>query len=304
MSTDALAKAAAYWDSVSQTPPPLPIRWWQSPAINRHINAKVCGSPIDGASAGFRHLIKRAVNGRPFNRAVSVGCGSGQKERALLRMGVVEHFDLFEISGVRIEQGQAVYAQAEMSDRATFVQGDAFVLAEPNAYALVHWDASLHHMLDVPSALEWSRKVLRAGGWIAINEFIGPTRFQWSDRNLEWAQRVRDLLPPEFLANCRSATEPLLPIHRRTVEQMIAMDPTEAADSGRIVEAANALFPSGSWTMTGGAIYALALNDLIGNFERPPDGGRWLQWCLAVDDLLSDMGESHHGVFVTPKSPR
>jgi SAM-dependent methyltransferase len=301
MSRDILAVAADRWDRKQSATSHLPTRWWQSNTINRHINDKLHGSPIPGLSAGFRRFLERAADGRRFQRAISVGCGSGQKERALLQMRLVEHFDLFEISGVRIGRGKDLYAQAGLSDRARFIHGDAFELTEPNSYDLVHWDGSLHHMLDVLAAMEWSRTVLKDDGWIAVNEFIGPTRFQWSDRELTWARRVREMLPPEFLTNCRSEIAPLLPIRRPTIEQMITMDPSEAADSSRIVEAAATLFPAGAWTMTGGAVYALALNDIIGNFERLPNGERWLQWCLAMDDLLSDLGENHYGAFIAPK---
>lgn len=100
------------------------------------------------------------------------------------------------------------------------------------------------------------------------------------------------------------APDPVLPTLEHLQRRAEALGiPIEAVDSSRIAEAAKALFSAGSWPMTGGAIYALTLNDIIGNFERLPDGERWLQWCLAIDDLLSDMDEHHCGVFISPKSP-
>ena len=56
-------------------------------------------------------------------------------------------------------------------------------------------------MFDVNKALEWSRLILRKGGMFYMDDFVGPSRFQWSDSSLELASRIRSLLSPEYLVN-------------------------------------------------------------------------------------------------------
>jgi hypothetical protein len=36
-------------------------------------------------------------------------------------------------------------------------------------------------MFDVDGAVAWSKTVLKPGGVMYVEEFVGPDRFQWSD---------------------------------------------------------------------------------------------------------------------------
>ena len=82
--------AAAHW---SAPPQPGKRRWWQSPAVLRHLNRLICGEPIEGPWAG---LTQRLRKHRPegWDRGISVACGEGVKEMILVKAGLVRHFDL------------------------------------------------------------------------------------------------------------------------------------------------------------------------------------------------------------------
>jgi SAM-dependent methyltransferase len=296
----ATAAAARYWDAQSRSTS-QPICWWQVDEVTQHINRRICGEALPGFGAGARALLRRATGGRKFKHGVSVGCGVGAKEMWLIQDGLVERFDLYEIAGKRVEAGRRLYARNGLSDRVTFTIGDAFALAD-RRYDFVHWDSSLHHMLDVPEALEWSRRVLTDDGWILVNEFIGPTRFQWSSFDLACARLTRALLPASLQMDPRRPGRRVRWPKRITIRGLIASDPSEAADSGRIVPTTRKMFPKGEWQMLGGVIYRLALHGILGNFAKTPGGARWLQRCLAADDVLSALGCNHLGIFVAPKS--
>lgn len=288
-------KVGAYWDQRAREAQAGITRWWQSASVVSHINRVVCGRRIPGAHAGFHELIKAERPGGRFDRAVSVGCGQGTKELSLIQAGIVESFDLFELSQERIDFGRAAAEHAGVAQRMRFHRADAFASPPSTLYDLVYWNNSLHHMMDVEEALFWSRAVLQRGGLFAMDDFTGPTRFQWSDVALDAASRARALMPVRLLANPRAPNK-LLPttIHRPDPARLAEIDPSEAADSGRILECLNRVFPAARIVPTGGAIYGLTLNDVIGNFRD--DDAPLLDSLLLLDEALSTTGANHYSV--------
>jgi len=283
---------------------PLRIRWWQSKLIIRHINELVCGKRIDGPSAGLIERLKEGFPDKlPLKSGVSVGGGSGQKEIHLLRSGVVEKFELFELSEARIAAGIELSRKLGVEDRVEFIHADAFnARIAPGAYDLVHWNNSLHHMLDVDDAVAWSRKVLREGGIFYMDDFIGASRFQWPDRQLEIASRVRRIFEGSYyLEDPKNPGQFIEPdIKRPNPDRLMQDDPSEAADSERILEAVKRHFPNAEIKMTGGVIYHLALNNMLHNFDEEKDR-HLLDLMMLVDGLCANMGENHYAVALAEK---
>lgn len=299
---DALARAAKHWDArPGGRVERRSTRWWQSPAVIRHLNKKLCGEPLNGFAKGLRVWLASEIGETRLKTAVSVGCGNGGKELQFLQEDLVETFDLYEISSSRVAHGQKLAEEAGLSDRMRFTIGDAFEDQTPARYDLVYWDNALHHMFDVEEAIAWSMNVLKPGGWLVVHDYIGAVRFQFSAASLDYARRMREALPPEYLENGESPGAFLSPeVDPVDKDWLIAHDPTEAADSKRIPEVVSRAIPAGEWRMLGGAIYHTGLNNLYWNFERYDDGSR-LQSCLVMDDLLSDMGDNQYAAFIGQK---
>ncbi|MFN2471275.1 MAG: methyltransferase [Gaiellaceae bacterium] len=162
-----LRTAAAHWTRKAKEPYQGPTRWWQHPIIVRHVNKSICGAPVDGEAAGDVSLLERRLEGRVFGRAISVGCGSGPKEMGLMHAGLVSHFDLYEVSDARIQQGQELADLHGLGNRITWHNRavDFASAALDGKYDLVYWNNALHHMLDVDQAVQWSKRALRPGGF-------------------------------------------------------------------------------------------------------------------------------------------
>ncbi|MFC0304302.1 class I SAM-dependent methyltransferase [Rhizorhabdus histidinilytica] len=293
-----LETAARHW-SIERRPDRS--RWWMHETIIRHINRLVCGEAIDGIHQGFHRLIRDRIPEGGFRRALSVGCGSGGKEMRLLKQGIVQSFDLFEIGEHRREQIRSKAAEHGLEDRITIHIGDAFQEDIVAGFDLVYWNNALHHMFDAKAAVSWSRRALQPGGWFAMDDFVGATRFQWSDEDLEIASRVRSLLPERFLAHPRNP-EKLLPrrLERPSIATMLEVDPTEAADSGNIVNAIRDAFPDTTITPTGGVVYHLALNDVLNNFD--PEDDALLNALLLLDEVLASGDHNQYAVALAEKN--
>jgi SAM-dependent methyltransferase len=285
------AAVAKHWDNQTNASRPSRTRWWESKTILRHINRIVCGEPLDGASAGFHLLLQRMRPGG-YPRAVSVGCGAGYKEASLVTSGLVQEFFLYEISSERVQQGKAFAKSRGIEHRMHFVQEDAFVSCRDH-FDLVYWNNALHHMMDVPAAISWSHDRLAPEGVFAMDDYVGASRFQWSDYSLHVATRFREALSADQLGNNPSR------VARPSLEKLIEMDPSEAADSERTVPALSATFANLEYFPTGGAIYHPALNDVLTNIEEESEA---LSLALLLDEVLARQGETHYGVAIAKRA--
>lgn len=287
----ALQATARHWSTAVARPR---TRWWMHPGVLRHLNALVCGSPLEGPWAGLARRMAEAAGGKAFGRALSVGCGSASKELNLLEKGIVEHFDLFEISSRRVAQGQALAERLGLAGRADFHELDALAQDLDDGYDLVYWNNALHHMFDVDSALAWSRERLRPGGHFVMDDFVGATRFQWPDEQLAIAGQVRRRLPERLLRDPEHPKR-LCPVDltRPDLANMLAQDPSEAADSDNILPALGRVFPQAQILLTGGVVYNLALKDIIANFD-PVQDAPLLQELLDFDAQLAARGQTHY----------
>lgn len=294
-----LRRASEHWSRVSTTRD-LPRRnWWESRTIVSHINEVVIGKAgIYGQSAGFNTLIRSELGGRVAERGLSVGCGVGEKEMALVQQGLVGSFDLYEISSERIARGNERAKLLGIEKQIHFHESDAFEKCRRTDYDIVHWNNSLHHMLDVDFAIAWSLERLNPGGIFAMDDFVGPSRFQWTDRVLDYATRFRSSLPENY----RASLEPphsILPVNatRPSIESMIAMDPTEAADSGNILGSLARRLPDARVVPTGGAIYVVGLYHILPNFDEVEDHSL-LQAGMLIDQLLAESGDTLYAVAI------
>jgi len=264
----------------------------------------VCGEQVSGFSQGSINLVRQyAGSSIPFKKGISVGGGNGHKEINLIKQGIVDTFNLYELSKVRISAGKELAQKELIDDKIRFFYGDAFEIeSQSEKYDFVHWNNSLHHMLDVEKAIEWSKNVLKTGGLFYMDDFVGASRFQWPDEQLEIATKVR-----RAFSHSRYLSHPKyrifsLPaeVKRPNKKKLIKKDPSEAADSDRIINAVYKYFPNAEIKNTGGVIYHLALSDMIHNFDEENDK-ILLDLLMIIDELCSKSGQNHYGIALAFK---
>ncbi len=274
-------------------------RWWDSAFILKHINQVVGDEESPEFSQGLIKIIKEKYRkSLPFKKAISVGGGEGTKEMNLIHQGIVDSFDLYELSEKRIAKGKALAQKSGIGHKINFILGDAFELVNiANQYDMVHWNNSLHHMMNVDNAVKWSWHILKPGGVFYMDDFIGSSRFQWPDEQLEVATKVRNVFKnTHFLSHPKYSFLSLpTKAKRPNIKKLIKLDPSEAADSENIVTAIYKYFPDAEIKSTGGVIYHLALNGMLQNFDENEDKIT-LELLLIIDELCSKLGQTHYGV--------
>lgn len=297
------AEIGGYWSTQYSQTSTLTTRWWECDYIVKRINRNVCGEALPGMSAGLHRVAsERFADRLPFGRGVSIGCGTGSKERRVIQSGLVEHFTLFELSSVAVEQGRAQAEQAGLAQNMTFRLEDGLTAETgEGVYDLVYWNNALHHMFDVKAALEWSRRVLRQGGVLLMDDFVGPNRMQWSDRLLDINTAVLSALPRDYLRHPMRPGFWVSPrAERAPVSAVIAADPSECVDSVNILPELMRIFPDAWVRKTGGGIYHVALNDVLHNIVAAQDYAL-LDQLLDLDEQCVGIGETHYALAIAVK---
>ena len=130
--------------------------------------------------------------------------------------------------------------------------------------------------------LDACRKALRPGGRLLVNEYVGPSRFQWTPEQERLANQQLATLP-EPLRQDASSGGLKVAIHRPTVAEMITMDPSEAVRSAEIEPALRERFAVKAQWNWGGTVNFLVLQEIAGNFDPANDAHN-----VHVDRLIAD----------------
>ncbi|UTP40975.1 class I SAM-dependent methyltransferase [Phenylobacterium sp. LH3H17] len=261
------------------------VNWWSSDKCLAYYNVAVSGVPATLNSQGCRIRLAKEFPGRIFDRAVSIGCATGSKEMALITDGLVKHFDLWEINQASIDKGEQCAAELGLADQVTFRKGDVFADRSPR-YDLVYWDHSLHHMSDVDDALAWSVSVLRPGGVILMNDYVGPNRLQWRKDEVRRANSfIRRAMHDRGIASREVPYSTLFSKLRQRYR-----DPSEAPQSENILQACAKNLPSVSVEPLGGTFI-----NILGPIVIPAvaDDSPVIDELLSEDAALRDEGSSH-----------
>ena len=257
--------------------------WWQSPIVLEELRRRVTGDPAQSFEAYFRERYCPT----PFGRALSLGAGGGHFERALLDLDVCDEILGVDISPARVEHANALVPE-HMQGRLTFACANLEVWRPSGRFDLLIARDVLHHISRLEELCESLTELLEPGALLYVDEFVGPTRFQWTDKQLEVIGRVLDRLSPELVADLvlddgtlrRRAIRP-------TVENMIASDPSESVRSEEIPAILARYFELVELRPYGGAVFHQLFNRLMGNFAGHDDLVRVL---MELDFLLTDEG--------------
>lgn len=167
---------------------------------------------------------------RVFDRSLSVCCGDGAHEIQLHKSGQVRCVTGFDISEGAVRQAQLRFEQAGApTDRYRFDVADVNRLSLDGFYDLIFSTGALHHTTNLEALLPTLRAHLSPIGYFVVVEFVGPNRFQWTERQLEVINMILESIDPQYLRNGRRAQ-----CERPTIERMLKTDPSEAVRSEEV----------------------------------------------------------------------
>lgn len=212
-----MSTAGSFWDQ--EIAAPQHVSWLEHPQLHEYANGLIGGGtptwPIDWFTTWLR--------GRRFARALSIGCGGGALERDLLAHHLVTRIDAFDASIASLALARSLAHAAGMQDRIRYFAADFNEPRLPRGtYDLVVFHQSAHHVAKLEKLYRAVLLALRPGGLLYLDEYVGPSRFDWTDDLLREHRRVYRTLPEHV------RTEPDVPF------PIQKDDPSEAYRSSEI----------------------------------------------------------------------
>ena len=191
------------------------------PLVRERINRRVTGDPALWPIQWLARVVPDRV---PFPTALNIGCGLGHLERSLLDHALVSHVTGIDTSTAAVDEARR--SADARAGAVSFLVADAWrFLRECEPFDAVFFHASLHHFDRLPEFLRLARRALKPRGILYLDEYVGPSRDEWSWRHLARWNLVYRALP----AAARRTHIIRRPINRE--------DPTEAIASSGILPA-------------------------------------------------------------------
>jgi SAM-dependent methyltransferase len=198
--------------------------WQNHPAVRARINRLATGDPRQWPIACLREVVPDRL---PFARALSVGCGVGNLERSLIELGLAGRVTGIDASAKAVEEARRRAGVGPID----YVVADAReYLESARGLDAVLFHSSLHHFDRLPELLGLVRAALAPRGILYLDEYVGPSRDEWTLGHLARWNMLYWRLP----AAVRRTKVIRRPINLE--------DPTEAIESSGILPAVHAHF--------------------------------------------------------------
>lgn len=261
-------------------------QWAYSAIVRSALNRRVTGNPDLTALAWFFEMVGQAV-ALPVGRVLVLGCGGGALERDLARSGWVREILAVDLSPRVIDYATAAAARDGL-DMITYRVADMNELDLGNEqFDIIFGVSAIHHCANLEGIFAEIAEHLSPGGWLYLDEYIGPTRFQWTEAQVRHVNRLLDLLPDRLTRTAKG-----LPRHnfqRVSPEEIAVFDPSEAVRSADIVAALGERFKTIERRNYGGTLLQLLLSQIAQNFDGD-DGPEYLQRLIEAEDRLIQSG--------------
>lgn len=189
--------ASSFWDQ-AKWDSEIPRNYWTSnPLINSYANLQMTGS-LDKPNTiqWFGECFLKSFFKLPVDRGASVGCGTGIAERQTLDIDLCKEMDGFDFSPDSLKSAKVKAQEKGYDTRLHYINKDLNKEALPeDKYNFIISFGCLHHIVKLEFFLSQVNAALKNNGLFYFNEYIGPSRFQWTDKQLDVINKIAKLLP-------------------------------------------------------------------------------------------------------------
>jgi|SRR5215510_7413264 len=135
-----------------------------------------------------------------FKHGLTIGCGAGRLERAVIEEGICGSFHGIDISERAIDSARQIAKERRLP--LTYEVADInFVKLPEKTFNLVAAQTSLHHILFLERVAEQIWRSLTNDGYLWIHDFIGEMQWQYDAKRISIANHLLAILPEKFKQN-------------------------------------------------------------------------------------------------------
>lgn len=306
LSKNSQTQTASYWGTEAGTwQIGRGIHWTEHLAVQERINRKASGDPRKDPYQFFIDYLSSEGVVLPLSQCLTLGCGAGDLERGLSLHNFCQRHNAYDIADGAIRRArEQAHNQGLM--HINYAKADINRISlTPEKYDVVFGIQSIHHLFALEHVFSEVRRALKPGGFFFLNEFVGPTKFQWSDRQLDVVNGLLRILPERCRISVKDGVTFKREYCRPSIAEMDRIDPSEAVRSEDILKLLPDFFTIRVKKNLGGTILHLLLQDIAGNFDYNNSADmRLLRMLFEVEDVYLEIGElsSDFAVIIAQKA--
>lgn len=259
--SDHSQRTAEFWNERHQDPEgEAHDNFLSHELVQAYMSLRAFGSVVGQIQTIRYEILKRT---KPGSRILSVGCGLAEKERFFAEKLPDREFVALDLADRIVQAGRAENERRGITNLEIGVGDFNDLELEADAFDLVLGMGAIHHIEQLEHFWASVAKCLRPGGVLIAQEYIGTSRFQWTDAQIEAGNRaLREIVPRAHQVHHQE-------VERPSVEAMIAIDPSEAVRSAEIIPTAHAAgFNVTGFCSGGGALLQPVLMYQISTFDQ------------------------------------
>jgi ubiquinone/menaquinone biosynthesis C-methylase UbiE len=201
-----------------------------------------------------------------------------------------------ELVGIDISQKCVDAANARAREKnkpeVNFICGNMSDMSLPgDHYDIVFSHASLHHFQQMEKIVSNIKKTLKPGGLFLVDEYVGPRRMQYTEKQLLIANELLMSLPEKYRKRW-GLNSIKKEVHRPGILRMLLSDPSEGVESDKIMPLVHEHFKTLEIALRGGTILSPLFHDIGHNFrEDDPEANKIVENCIATERRLLENGE-------------
>jgi len=266
-----------------------PIDCWDIPSVRERWNYLISGNvKVDY----YKYISRKYLSERESLNALSLACGTGSRELRWAELGKFKNIDAYDLSETRIEYANNQANEKGYGEIINYRVSDVYSIEmREQYYDIVLGEQSLHHFSPLEKILLRINKFLKPNGYFIVNEFVGPTRFQWTARQLEVVNGLLSILPAKYRTRLNSGTTKCKAFRPGRLS-MILTDPSEAIESSKILPLLHRIFDVIEVREYGGTILYPLFSGIAHNlFSEDYETQRFINLCFEIEGLLLESGD-------------
>ncbi len=281
-------KISEFWGSKENTTERYGkgFHWVESSLVTAMINKKTSG---DAKVDMVAYFIKNYLNDRKGQYSgLSLGCGTGYLERRFQTEKIFKNLEAVDISDGVIKQAREQAKKEGLISNIQYRVSDINnIKLEKNKYDVVIANSSLHHIENLEHVAREINSSLKENGLLFVSEFVGPSQFQYTEKQVLIINEILDLLPDIYRKSVTNPVNVKPEFIPSPIEYMNEVDPSEAIRSAEIVKILKDNLVVVEEKEFGGTLLHMLLQDIVGNFNpNDPKDTTVLRLILYLEDLL------------------
>ena len=245
------------------------------------------------------YFVGKYLNSNKKIKLISIGCGNGYSELELARKYPLIDIVGVDLSSTIIERANKS-AQNMKYDNVKFISEDIYNYKfKASYYDVVLFQASLHHFDNInhfiPNVII---PILKEGGLIVINEYVGANRVELLRIEINEIEKVLSELPKKLKIRYKTSLEKKS-ISGPGLLRMLISDPSEAVDSSSILSVLRSNMKIIEEKPFGGNIIVPLLKDIAYNFSSDTESRKALEYTFKQEDDFLKKNDSNYyfGVY-------